>query len=53
MKNLVKVMVVALTLITLGGCLVGWEEEGRGGRGGDHHDRGGDHDRRGGHEERR
>ena len=53
-------LVLAVMLVSLGGCLVGWEGEGRDGRGGGYdrdrghdrdrdHDRGGDHDR---HDER-
>jgi hypothetical protein len=46
-------MVLAVMLISIGGCFVPWDRDGRDGRGGGHdrdggHDRGGGHDRDGG-----
>lgn len=50
MKRIIMLaMVLVLLVVSIGGCFVGWEGEGRGGRGEDH-DRGGEHDRGGGHE---
>lgn len=44
-----RIMILATVLImmsvSVGGCFVGWDVDGRGGRGGGHHDRGGGHGR--------
>jgi hypothetical protein len=46
MKRIImSVMVLVMLIVSIGGCFVGWEGEGRGGRGGEH-DRGGGHDGR-------
>ena len=45
-------MVLVTMLVSIGGCWVGWDEGGRGGRGGGH-DRGGGHGGDQRHEERR
>jgi len=43
-------MVLAMMTVSIGGCWVGFDADGRGGR---HHDRGGGHhDRGGGHHDR-
>jgi hypothetical protein len=53
MKRMIMLaMVFVMMLVSIGGCWVGWDEGGRGGRGGEHErDRG--HDRGERHEERR
>ena len=52
MKRIIMLaMVLAMLLVSIGGCWVGWDRDDRGGRGGHDRDRG--HDRGGGHEERR
>ena len=58
MKRFITLAIVVTVLASIGGCFVGWEDEGGGGRGGGHyrdggHDRGRDHDRGGGHDEHR
>jgi hypothetical protein len=53
MKRIIMLaMVLVMILVSIGGCWVGYDEGGRGGRDGGH-DRGGGHDRDQGHEERR
>jgi hypothetical protein len=50
MKRIIMLaMVLVLMLISIGGCWVGWDRDGRDGRGGEH-DRGGGHDRDEGHD---
>jgi len=48
-RIIILAMVLVMMLVSVGGCFVPWEGDGRGGRGGDH-DRGGEHDRGGGHD---
>ena len=56
MKRIIMMtLVLAVMLVSLGGCLVGLDTEGRDGRGGGYdrdrgHDRAGDHDRGGDHD---
>ena len=50
MKRIIMLaMVLVMMLVSIGGCWVGLDGDGRGGRGGGH-DRDGDHDRDGGHD---
>jgi hypothetical protein len=52
MKRIIMLATVfVMMLVSIGGCYVGLDEGGRGGRGGGY-DRDGGHDRGGGHEER-
>jgi hypothetical protein len=59
MKRIVMMtMFLLMMLVSIGGCWVGWDDDGRGGRGGGHdrdrgHDRDGGHDRDQRYEERR
>lgn len=53
-KMIMAAMVLVMLLTSIGGCFVGWDRDGRDGRGGHEreggHDRGGGgHDRDGGH----
>jgi hypothetical protein len=51
-KIIILAMVLVMILVSIAGCWVGWDEGGRGGRGGGHdRDRGHDRDQR--HEQRR
>ena len=53
MKRIIMLaMVLVMMLVSIGGCWVGWDVDGRGGRGGGH-DRDGGHDGHQRHEERR
>jgi hypothetical protein len=53
MKRIIMLaMGLVMMLVSIGGCWVGWDEGGRGGRGGGH-DRDGGRDRDQRHEERR
>ena len=53
MKRIIMLaMGLVMMLVSIGGCWVGWDEGGRGGRGGGP-DRDGGHDRDQRHEERR
>ena len=53
MKRIIMLsMVLVMMFISIGGCWVGFDVDGRGGRGGGH-DRGGEHDRGGGHDKGR
>jgi hypothetical protein len=53
MKRIIMMaMVLVMMLVSIGGCWVGWYEDGGGGRGGGH-DRGRGHDGGQKHEERR
>ena len=51
-KLIMSAMVLVMLLVSIGGCFVPWDRDGRGGRDEGHrdggHDRGGDHDRDGG-----
>ena len=53
MKRIIMLaMVLVMMLVSIGGCWVGWDRDGRG-EGQDRdggHDRGGEHDRDGGHD---
>jgi len=48
-KFTILAMVLVMMIVSIGGCWIGWEEDGRGGRGGGY-DRGGGRDRDGGHD---
>jgi len=50
-KIVLSVVVLVMMLVSIGGCWVGWDRDGRDGRGGGH-DRGGGHERQR-HDERR
>ena len=53
MKRIIMLaMVLVMMLVSIGGCWVGWDRDGRGERGGEH-ERDGGHDRDQGHEGRR
>ena len=48
-------MVLVMIVVSIGGCFVPWDRDGRGGGGGGHdrdggYDKGGSHDRDGGHD---
>ena len=47
-RIIILLMFLVMILVSIGGCWVGFDVDGRGGRGGGH-DRGGEHDRGGGH----
>ena len=49
MKRIITLAMVLVMLVSIGGCWVGWEGDGRGGRGGGH-DRDGGRDSGGGHD---
>jgi hypothetical protein len=51
-RIIVLVMVIAIMSVSVGGCWVGWDVDGRGGRGGGH-DREVGHNAPQGHQERR
>jgi hypothetical protein len=51
-KIIMSATVLVMMLVSIGGCWVGWDVDGRGGRGGGH-DRDGGHERPQGHPERR
>jgi hypothetical protein len=48
-KLILSVVVLVMMLVSIGGCWVGWHDDGRGGG----HERGGGHGRGGGHEGQR
>jgi hypothetical protein len=53
MKRIIMLaMVLVMMLVSIGGCWVGWDVDGRGGRGGGH-DRDGGHDGHQRHDDRR
>ena len=48
MKRIIMLLVVLVMMsVSVGGCWVGFDADGRGGRDGGHHDRGRGHDDRG------
>lgn len=50
MKRIIMLaMVLVMMMVSIGGCWVGWDRDGPGGRGRGH-DRGGGYDRDGGHD---
>ncbi|PKN18986.1 MAG: hypothetical protein CVU71_09385 [Deltaproteobacteria bacterium HGW-Deltaproteobacteria-6] len=49
-RVIMSAMVLVMLLVSIGGCFVGWDRDGRGGRGGGHERDGGHHRDGGGHD---